>query len=330
MTRVLTLVLGLFVALVGFVPAGAADAAGPHVDRAAAQPQRIIPASASSCVASAGVYVIVITGDGSIIAQGCTTRPRDGKAALDAVATVIEREQGFVCQINNVPNRCAASSEWTTNTPMWRYSYATPGGSWIYSNWGYTGRTPPAGSLEAWCLSPGPCESKLAGVLNPGSVPGYAPVPSIAPTTAPTKAPTSAKPPTKAPTTAPTTKRATTTKAPTTTQVATSAATSAATQPSASASSMASASPSAVSSTPASTAPASTATTPDATDSPSVTTASATTEASPTTVVAEPPAGGGGTPWGAITTVGLIAAAAATFGIVRIRRGKANIEPIES
>lgn len=315
--------LGLSLALAGFLPAGAAAAAvrpGPIAER-------VVPASANSCVSAGNVWVIVITGDGGVIAQGCSVTPTSGREALTSVTDVIEREQGFVCQINSVPNRCAASSEWTTSTPMWRYSYATPGGSWIYSNYGYAARTPARGSLEGWCLSPGPCEATLARVLNPGSVPGYVPAPTKPATTA---APTTTAARTQAPTaTAPATKGAT--KAP---KQATTAATTAAGRPSASTSAPVSTAPvstAPVSTTPASTAPVSTGSTPDPSGSASVTTTvSPSAEASPTSVVATPPAGGNGTPWGVITTAGVIVAAASAFGVVRIRRGKASVEPTES
>ncbi|MGA4669297.1 hypothetical protein ACPCG0_05775 [Propionibacteriaceae bacterium Y1923] len=323
MMRPLRALLGLLVALAGLVPAGAAGAAAaPQPLPGQVAPERVVPATATDCVAGGGVWVIVILEDGRRVAQGCSTNPGDGRAALTAVASVIEREQGFVCQINNIPNRCTTSSEWTPTTPMWRYSHANPGGSWIYSNFGYAARTPPRGSLEGWCLSAGPCESTLASVLNPGTVRGYVPAPPTtqAPTTRPaTTRPATTRPATQAPTSRPATTRPATTRAATTSATTTAPTTSApATTPSPTAS------------TAPSSAPASSSAAPSTSEqSPSETSATTTVsptspEATATPIVANQPSGGNGTPWGAITTGVLVAVAAGAFALVRVRRGRAG------
>lgn len=318
MTRLLRFLCGIVLVLVGLAPTSASAAAVPT----APQPARQVPATAGSCVSSGGVWVLVIRGDGTIVVQGCTSNPSTGAAALNAVASVTERpsEQGFVCRINGVPDQCTTGSDWTPTTPTWRYSHALPGKSWVYSNLGYTSRTPPAGSLEGWCLSPGPCEGKLAQVLDPAKVSGPAPAPP--PTLATTSAP-GTQPATKAPSTQPSATRPATSQPPATRAPGAST-TARTTAPATAASTGATASAPASNGIPGSpsspSAPSSPATsTGTSSTSPSST---ATSDSPATPVVANQPSsgGGGGTPWAAIGTGAAIAAAAGAFALVRVRR----------
>ena len=324
------LVIALLGSLAGIVPAGSPASA-------TVLPDRIAPVSVSSCVAAGSVFVIVVGNDGSTVASGCVSNPGSGSVALRAVASVKERsDEPFVCQINGVPDACIQGSAWS-GQPYWQYHHAKPGGSWTYSAQGYTFRTPPAGSIEGWCLSAGPnCLSKLKDALNPGGVPPFDPAPkttnkptSTAPvatsrattaaprttatgTTAPRATAPRATATTKATATARTTRPVTTTppSVPASTTQSTSTTTTRSTSPSARPST--SASPSASPS-----GSASTLTT--ATQSPLE------TSASPMVTEAQPPPGDTGTPWGAIGTAGLIAAAAGAFALVR-RRGTETLD----
>ena len=325
MRRGRTPLLALLLALVGLLPAGAAGAASAAPP---SLPQVGLPSGAQSCVASGKVWVLAINDRGATVASGCVSAGGSGKSVLKSVAPVVERatDAGFVCRIAGFPDLCIEGNQWNIDPRYWQYHHADPGGSWTYSNLGYTQRTPRPGSIEGWCLSAGPCARALTAALNPGSVAGYVPAPTrpattIAPTTkAPTKPTTRA--PTKAPTVAPT--RAATTPAPTSSKVATRttpARTPPTTATSTSAPPTSTDDPSTTAAAPSTAAgPTSPTSTPSAATSTSASSPQK-PESSPTEILATPAAGGAGTPWGAVTTGGLVAAAAGAFLVIRHRRG---------
>lgn len=321
--------------------------AGPAATSATASPlpgdlsQRLPLAGARDCVSSGRVYVLAVNENGGVVASGCTSSFRNGKAALTSVASVTERDRdpGFVCQINGSPSVCYEGKDFNgpAQSKYWQYWQGTPGGSWSYSNWGYIPYQPRPGSVEGWCYgrTGESCPGLLNNIINIKALSTQpAPTPTKAPTRKATAAPTQqttrkAQPPVAA-TTRPAQPKATTTarRQPTTTPPARSTSSAPSTQHTALRSSQqptSTAPSSARPSTSASQSPSSAASTSGSTSPVAGESGSQPVQSSgnPTAVetapVASPPGGANGTPWAAIATGGLIACAAAAFGITRLR-----------
>ncbi|MCT1460148.1 hypothetical protein M3G03_11470 [Aestuariimicrobium sp. p3-SID1156] len=328
--------------------------AGPAATSATASPlpgdlsQRLPLAGARDCVSSGRVYVLAVNENGGVVASGCTSSFRNGKAALTSVASVTERDRdpGFVCQINGSPNVCYEGKDFNgpAQSKYWQYWQGTPGGSWSYSNWGYIPYEPKPGSVEGWCYgrTGESCPGLLNNIINIKALSTQPePTPTRKPTRKPAPKPTQkatqkAQPPVVATTRPTQPKAATTRQAPTqpattrsaTTPPARSTSSAPSTQHTAQRSSQqptptapSSARPStSASQSPSSPATASGSHSPVSSESDSQ---SAQSSGNPTAVetapVSSPPGGTNGTPWAAIATGGLIASAAAAFGITRLR-----------
>ncbi|MGD7733512.1 hypothetical protein ACQCX5_11200 [Propionibacteriaceae bacterium G57] len=315
MSRIARIViLAVLAALVGTVPAGLVPTGVAHA---------ALPASASTCTQSGQVWLVVVGPNGETVANTCVGNPSSGWQALqNAGISITQRSSndGFICQLNGLPNRCIEGNEWTTADGYWQYYHASAGSSWTYSTRGAKQYSPKPGSVQGWCYSSRPnCSSSLSTVLKPAGLQPYvsAPPTTAKPTTTAPKPTTTAPRTTSAPKPAPTSRA---TSGATRTQATTAPTTVKATAPSSAASkapttASTSAPPSAV--TPSAPVTSSIAAASTAATSPAGT-------ASPTTVAAERPSSSGtGSPWAVAATVGLVAAGAAG-AVVAVRRRRAD------
>lgn len=121
----------------------------------AASPLASVPAqadesTAAGCVAAGKVWLLVVTEDGTELANQCVGTPKTGTAALQAAKLELTRDKSnFICAIAGHPAKCPA----TFNGQFWNYYTLTPGGEWTFSAKGADQSAPKAGSVEGWCYN---------------------------------------------------------------------------------------------------------------------------------------------------------------------------------
>jgi hypothetical protein len=115
--------------------------------------------AAGAATPCAGVTVVVDFGPwGGNIEKGCANSPSTGLDALNQAGfrTTPTRQFGaaYVCRIDDLPG--PADQACIVTPPAnayWAYYWARPGdASWHYADTGATGRTPPAGTIDAWAF----------------------------------------------------------------------------------------------------------------------------------------------------------------------------------
>jgi hypothetical protein len=139
--------------------------------------------AAGAVAPCAGVMVVVDFGHwGGAVEQHCVANPSNGLDALHeagfSTSGTLKEGPAFVCRIDGLPTKaddaCVVDPP---TTAYWGYYWAHPGdASWTYSDTGATGRTPPAGTIDAWAF-------------------GANALPRISPTAFPRPAPPASQPP---------------------------------------------------------------------------------------------------------------------------------------
>jgi hypothetical protein len=119
-----------------------------------------VRAPATGAVAPcAGVVVVVDFGHwGGAVEQHCVSNPASGLDALHeagfTTSGTLKQGPAFVCRIDGLPN--PADDACVVDPPItayWAYYWARPGdASWHYADAGAAGRTPPAGTIDAWAF----------------------------------------------------------------------------------------------------------------------------------------------------------------------------------
>jgi hypothetical protein len=167
--------------------------------------------AAGAAAPCAGVTVVVDFGPwGGNVEKGCANNPSTGLDALTQAGFRITPTRQFgaayVCRIDDLPGPAEQACVVTPPAnAYWAYYWARPGdSSWQYADTGATGRTPPAGTIDAWAfgnnarprISPAAFARPAPPATQPPNRPGSTPVAgSTGGTTAghPTTRPTSPK-----------------------------------------------------------------------------------------------------------------------------------------
>lgn len=102
------------------------------------------------CLASDQVWLLVITEDGTVMANQCVGNPDNGEDALLAGGMVIRHSRnGVICSLNDWPSPCPRKFQ----GQFWNYWHQSRGQNYVFSEEGAATYRPEPGSIEAWCYN---------------------------------------------------------------------------------------------------------------------------------------------------------------------------------
>ena len=102
-----------------------------------------------ACLSSDGVWLLVVDGEGTALANECVDAPTSGEDALVKAGLTLGYADGFICSIDGTPEVCPA----TFDGSYWAYFHGAPGEAYAYSEVGAGAFTPAGGTIEAWCFA---------------------------------------------------------------------------------------------------------------------------------------------------------------------------------
>lgn len=127
--------------------AGVVVGLGGLLGAPAAQADTSTPAG---CTAEGQVWLLVVTEDGSQLANQCVGTPKTGTAALEAAGITIGRDgKGMLCTLKGHPASCPTKF----NGQYWNYYQSDTAGKWTYASKGSDQSAPKPGTVEGWCYN---------------------------------------------------------------------------------------------------------------------------------------------------------------------------------
>lgn len=139
----------------------------------------------AGCTAEGQVWLMVVTEDGTKLADQCVGTPKTGVEALEAANVKIVRDaKNMLCTLGGHPAACPTKF----NGQYWAYYQADASGKWTYATKGPDESAPKPGSIEGWCYNkPGTesCTMPAIDLKATGTTASSAASPSAATSQAP-------------------------------------------------------------------------------------------------------------------------------------------------
>lgn len=103
-----------------------------------------------SCLSSSQVWLLVVDQNQRVLANQCVGTPSSGSEALRLGGIRVGYSKGnLICTMNDSPESCPRRF----TGQFWNYWHAPSGKQLVFSDLGAGNRTPPPGSIEAWCYN---------------------------------------------------------------------------------------------------------------------------------------------------------------------------------